>query len=512
MKPGVCVLGLGGTSISLLKPWAESGWLPNLDYLFRHGMSGPLVSPVPPAPIPEWAAILTGKNPGHTGFFDQVQKKTVSYFPDRTRFSSLSTGGMWNLLNRFDRGAALVNIPFVGEPPEIAQMIGPHRVAMNDRNAFSLFEKRARHAGLLSGGEDRAGSSRAHAGPGRTLSFIEKVTFDTIALGRILELVMETGKVDFLGVNFDGPDRILSRFWEEIVSLGKNGPVSAVEEAILLFFKVLDDVVGKLSLNMGPEDLFVVLSSHGYGPFRKFLSLNHFLSSQGLLSFRKGKGGKSHASRFASPFLRAMGIRREPLKRVLGKLGIDGWLERFAPPFSSEIGLFNWGMTRAFSIARNGIYLNIRGVEPSGMVNPGKEAKALGNDIIRKLHELTDPETGDSIIYDARWRDDLYDGPRLGDLPHLVIHNWNPAYTLADFDCNWEGRGVFSGTNERNGSSNKEGFFLMAGAGLSRGSTSESPLSIFDIAPAILKKFDGELPVWMEGLVHQNNQSRLAPS
>lgn len=500
MRPRVFVLGLGGTSISLLKPWAESGWLPNLDYLFRRGISGPLVSPVPPRPTPEWAAILTGRNPGHTGVFDQVRKGPVSYFPDRTALSSLATEGVWSLMNRFHRRTVLVNVPVSGESPEMTRTIGSHRVSMNDRNGFSIFEKALTRTGLISQRAlDGHSAGTEVVRSARTIPFLEKMTQDTILQGRILGSIMETGAVDFVGVNFEGPDRILPWFWEEAASLGINGPKTLVEEALLIFFKVLDDAVGKLFWKLGPEDLVIVTSPHSFGPIRKFLSLNHFLASRGLLSFRSGKRGESHFSRLASPLFRAMGIRREPVKRVLRGMGIDSWLERFAPPFSSEIGLFDWGRTRAFSIARNGIHLNIRGLEPSGVVNPGKEARVLGDEIIQALQGLTDPDTGAAVIHDVCWRDHLYDGPRLGDIPHLVVNGWDPSYALADFDHVRDRAGIFSGNADRSGSHRKEGFFLMAGPGLPKGVCSETPLSIFDITPTILKNFNEELPVDLDG-------------
>ncbi|MHB1605958.1 MAG: alkaline phosphatase family protein [Leptospirales bacterium] len=500
MKPRVFVIGLGGTSIALLKPWAEFGWLPNLDYLFRRGTFGSLVSGVPPMAIPEWAAILTGQNPGQTGLFDQIRKMPGSYFPQRLRFSSFGTDGIWSLVDRFRLSSALVNVPFISSGPSLTRTIGVHRVAMNDRNASSLFERALGRLGLLPRDKVGAAAGKTDSVPsGKTLRFLEKVTQDTILEGQILGAILESGTVDLVGVNFDGPDRILPRFWDELSALREEGPRTQLQEALLMFFKVLDDAVGKLVGDLKPADLAIVLSGHSFGPFRKLLSLNHFLVSRGLLRFRSGKGGESHFSRFASPFLRAAGIRRDPIKRIMGLLGVDGWLERVAPPFSSEIGLFDWRRSRAFSISRNGIHLNIRGLEPSGQVNPGPEARELGDEIIQALLELRDPHTGRPVIHKVCWRDQLYDGPHLGDLPHLVITDWDPGYMLAEFEQVRDRAGIFSDMGERNGSLRKEGFFLMAGPGLEKGVCVQTPLSIFDVLPTILRNFNQELPAGLDG-------------
>ena len=496
MKPRVFVLGLGGTSIGLLKPWAEFGWLPNLDYLFRRGTSGPLVSSLPPTPISEWAAILTGKNPGYTGLFDQIRKIPGSYFPQGLRLSPFGMEGIWSPSNRFNLSTALVNVPFASpKNPGGTLSVGPHCVEMNDRNSSSMFGKALERLGLLPHEPANAALEKADVRPGKTLQFMEKVTQDTILEGQILGAILETGTVDLVVVNFNGPDRILPRFWEEISALGPEGPKTPIEEALLLFFKVLDDAVGKLIGDIRPMDLAIVLSGHGFGPLRKLLSLNHFLESLGLLRFRGGRGGESHFSRLASPILRAMGVRRASVKRVMGSLGVDGWLERIAPPFSSEIGLFDWSRTRAFSISKTGIHLNIRGLEPSGQVNPGPEARALGDEIIQALLELRDPHTGSPVIRNVCWRDQLYDGPRLADIPHLIVTDWDPGYTIAEFEQVRDRNGIFSETGERNGAPKKEGFFLMSGSGFPKGANLSEAISIFDIAPTILRSFNEEHPV-----------------
>ncbi|MHB8423528.1 MAG: alkaline phosphatase family protein, partial [Leptospirales bacterium] len=194
MKPRVFVVGLGGTSIALLKPWAEFGWLPNLDYLFRRGTSGPLVSGVPPAAIPEWAAILTGQNPGQTGLFDQIRKTPGSYFPQRLRLSSFGADGIWSLVDRFRLSSALVNVPFISSGPSLTRTIGVHRVAMNDRKESSLFGRALGRFGLLPREPVSAAAGKKDAVPsGKTLRFLEKVTQDTILEGQILGAILESG-------------------------------------------------------------------------------------------------------------------------------------------------------------------------------------------------------------------------------------------------------------------------------------------------------------------------------
>ena len=75
--------------------------LPNLQKLFKKGISGNLRTIVPPITIPAWLSMLTGKRPGKLGLYGFRHRKENSYtdiWIANPRF--ISEPGIWKLLEK----------------------------------------------------------------------------------------------------------------------------------------------------------------------------------------------------------------------------------------------------------------------------------------------------------------------------------------------------------------------------------------------------------------------------
>jgi predicted AlkP superfamily phosphohydrolase/phosphomutase len=114
----------------------------------------------------------------------------------------------------------------------------------------------------------------------------------------------------------------------------------------------IDTLVGETLDRIGPETLLVVMSDHGFASWRRTFNLNAWLEREGYL------------------------VLSDPSQREqAGFPGVD------------------WSRTRAYALGLNGLYLNVRGREPSGMVAPG-ERRALAAEIAAGLLAEIDPKTG----------------------------------------------------------------------------------------------------------------------
>ena len=59
----------------------------------------------------------------------------------------------------------------------------------------------------------------------------------------------------------------------------------------------------------------------------------------------------------------------------------------------------DWSRTQAYSLGNVGqVCLNVAGREPQGCVQPGDEYEQLRDEIIARLYELRDPETGEQVV------------------------------------------------------------------------------------------------------------------
>jgi predicted AlkP superfamily phosphohydrolase/phosphomutase len=176
-------------------------------------------------------------------------------------------------------------------------------------------------------------------------------------------------------------DRVSHMFWR---GLDEQHPLysqsgEAARGAIQWIYQEADRVLGETLKRMSPEDQLIVLSDHGFAPFRKAVHLNRWLADAGYLKFEPGEHGAD---------------------ALFG--GVD------------------WAQTKAYALGLNGIFINQQGREPKGSVSV-TETNALKARIAEQLVDATDPETGDSLVRQVFDRQDIYPGLAIDEAPDLVI-------------------------------------------------------------------------------------------
>jgi predicted AlkP superfamily phosphohydrolase/phosphomutase len=122
----------------------------------------------------------------------------------------------------------------------------------------------------------------------------------------------------------------------------------------------------------------------------------------------------------------------------------------------------DWSKTRAYSIGLGMVYVNLRGREKGGIVEP-EEVGPLLEAIARDFREFTDPATGARIGRTAQLTSDIHEGPYLDREADLMLGfeagyrvswittsggldletdgtgGWVPAPSISDNDKNWSG-------------------------------------------------------------------------
>ncbi len=182
---------------------------------------------------------------------------------------------------------------------------------------------------------------------------------------------------------FDTPDRVQHMFWRHRDPghpLHEGGDRAGVIEDQ---YRRADRMVGHALDAADDRTMVIALSDHGFGPFRRAVHLNAWLREAGLLALKPG----------LRPGAEAGDLLR----------GVD------------------WSNTRAYSIGLGGIYLNLRGREGDGIVDPA-DADRLKAEIARGLEGLVDPVDGSPAIRGVPTREALYRGPSVGEAPDLAVH------------------------------------------------------------------------------------------
>lgn len=194
---------------------------------------------------------------------------------------------------------------------------------------------------------------------------------------------------------FDATDRIQHMFWRYVddghpAARGRDaGPFKdAIEKQYLRNDAFLGRVVGLLKKG----DMLMVVSDHGFQSFRRGVNLNAWFLANGYLKLKAGAEGKAE------------------------------WL--------TEV---DWSATRAYALGLSGIYLNVKGREAQGIVEPGDEVNSLKAELVRKLSGLVDEDRAVVGINEVFNTASLYQGPYIGESPDMLI-GYNAGYR-ASWDC-----------------------------------------------------------------------------
>ena len=149
----------------------------------------------------------------------------------------------------------------------------------------------------------------------------------------------------------------------------------------------------------------------------------------------------------------------------------------------------DWKKTKAISQRSGYIYLNLKGREPQGSVEP-EEYEQLVEEIIAALYSYRDPQTGKRPINFALSREDmpilgLY-GEHVGDIYFCFTPSFARVHGTTPPTANYSGTSV-------------KCLFLMAGAGVKKGEEIKRPVRAIDIVPTICHLTGFPVPQDAEG-------------
>jgi predicted AlkP superfamily phosphohydrolase/phosphomutase len=159
----------------------------------------------------------------------------------------------------------------------------------------------------------------------------------------------------------------------------------------------------------------------------------------------------------------------------------------------------DWSRTRAYGLGLNGLYLNLKGREREGIVEPGAAADALLSEIREKLLEVRDPQNNQTTITRVDRASDVYQGPYARQGPDLLV-GYNRGYRagwqtiLGNFPAD-----VFeNNTNPWSGDHCMD-YTLVPGVLLSNRAIDAANPALTDIAPTIFAQFGIPQPGGMMG-------------
>jgi len=232
------------------------------------------------------------------------------------------------------------------------------------------------------------------------------------------------------------------------------GPVIAA------YYHEMDAILGEVLKVADGDTTLLVVSDHGFAPFRRSFNLNTWLFENGYLVLREG-----------------------------AQTGRD----------TSIFGDVDWSKTRAYGLGLNGLYLNLRGREKNGIVNPGSQAEDLEVEIVSKLEAERDPKDHEQVISRVDRSSLAYSGPESARAPDMIVGynrgfrvGWSsvlggiPSQVLEDNTDPWSGDHCID-------------YMKVPGVILSNRKIEDTQPALTDVAPTILAEFGIARPPTMQG-------------
>lgn len=496
----VMVIGLDGATFDLIRPWAQEGKLPTFRNLMEEGCWGELTSTIPPFTAPAWCSFATGKNPGKHGMYDFAGRKKGSYEMVPLNASSLKASTIWEILSEYGKRVGVLNVPMTYPPPRVNGLLVTGMLTPPNAANFTYPPELSRE--LLEAVPGYAiwpeGVFHPMGRESEFLGVVQELTDMRFAATRYL---MDRVDWDFFMVVFRAPDLVQHWLWKHMESKD-----SQLAEGIYQVYKKLDAILASLLEIIPRETTLVLMSDHGAGPLDTYIHVNTWLLQEGYLKIKPGlvpkvKSGLFHLG--LTPRRVYQVLMQSRLKKSVGstvrqkKGQVRALLDRVFLSFKDV----DWPNTWAYSYGNVGpIYLNVKGREPMGRVQPGQEYEQLRQEIAGKLMELREPESGLSLVERVYKKEELYKGPALEDAPDLFFMPRDlrhQAFGLLQFTSNkW-----LEPSFDRSGGHRMNGILMFWGEGVKKGTLSGANMT--DIAPTLLAILQTPIPTDMDGRVLQ---------
>jgi predicted AlkP superfamily phosphohydrolase/phosphomutase len=488
----VIVVGLDGATFNVLNPMIEKGILPNLAELIQSGVSGELESTIPPVTAPAWSSFMTGKNPGKHGLFDWRKPFDANHHRAIISGRDIKARKLWHIIGDHGEKVGIVNVPLTYPPDEVngylvSGLLTPE-LGLDPETDFTyppeLKQQLKEAVGEYVIDVDVV-FRRMHTGQDID-KFLDDLKEAILKRDALVDYLLSLERFDFFMVVFVTPDRIQHWLWDYASNHAPTTDVDRAEferrrDKVWECYQVLDEVLGRLLKRTNKDTRVFVLSDHGFGPLQSVIHLNDWLAAAGFLRYKTSRRIADLVRSLVSPFKNLV----PGAIRVKGQAAVTS-------------GTIDWKQTRAYSgsPSEHGVFINVQGREPCGVVPGGREYEDLRRLIRERLVELTDSK-GRPIFKVVHLREDVYDGPYVHAAPDIVLElndgymitpNLSPGEIISDksqFGWGWHTR---------------DGILIARGEGI-RPQGQIDGASIIDLAPTILYAMDLPIPEDMDGKV-----------
>lgn len=519
----VFVLGLDGATFDLIDPWVSQGHLPNMKRVMDEGVHGSLMAAIPAHSAPSWSSFITGKNPGKHGIFDFSEHVNGSYKVRFVNASRREGKSIWAIASGENKKVVVVNVPMTYPPEKVNGIMISGMDAPGVDSNFMHPPALQNEVKAIVGDYSLEAGLWSYISKGQVDLAIEKQHETIERRFEVTKYLMNKYPWDLFVSVFTATDRVQHAFWKYMDPrhpLYREAEAKKYGDAILDVYSKMDQIVGYLLDRLDEETLLLIMSDHGAGLCSsKTLYLNNWLCREGFLRFKDFDRGRDTRS--------VQRLKRWLYANLLGGIPRDFWKalprktrdqvrKRIPFVFDKMASKFffsriNMEQTKAYAEeSKNFIWVNLKGRDPKGTVNAGREYEEVRERIIQGLLSETGPEDGEPVVENVYRREDIYHGKNLENAPDLVVtfrdmgYVPRPSYTV---DPSVVVRTIpreeleqLESNTRANARHLPNGILFMRGNGVKAGFNVEAA-DIMDLAPTVLYAMGLPVPEDVDGKV-----------
>ncbi|MFQ6097180.1 MAG: alkaline phosphatase family protein [Armatimonadota bacterium] len=518
--PPLVIVGLDGLDPDLVQRWTGEGLLPTLSRLMSEGVFGRLESTLNRATTSAWTCFATGVKPERHGiyyFADRVPGTYTLHLPNSTH---RAVPAFWNLLSQAGQRVAICRVPMTYPAEEVNGVMVADWLTPSPRSdGFTwppdLARELVRAFGSGGWGQLWEAGPTARGAYGRGLRIIQRGVNRSFDL---LRWLLRRERWDVLCGVVRETDVVVHEFWHLMDSTHPRHDPAVAErygDAILRVYQQADARLGELIAALDDDVTVLVLGDHGAGPdYKGPLYVRDVLEMLGLLAWRDSHEPDEPRVRRWKSELRSAGLRFA--RRV-----IPWQVRRRLRPLTPEkrregmtqhlLGSIDWTHTRAFnySIAagtHGEVWLNVRGREPAGIVEPGREYEELWRYIADKFTQAREVASGQTAVKEVLRREDVSNGPYSHLVPDLIVRFADGLHISGLRVPLGDGTEGIAGPDSRfadwtqMGAHRLHTAFVACGPNVRRGGAIVEA-RVWDVAPTVLYLRGATIPAGLDGRV-----------
>lgn len=200
---------------------------------------------------------------------------------------------------------------------------------------------------------------------------------------------------------FDFTDRVGHMFWRTI------DPTHPAADSLADLpyrnimpdtYRRMDDIVGRVRAQMDDKSMLIICSDHGFNTWHKSVNYNTWLVRNGFMVLKNDTPDKT-----------------KTLEDLFGQ-------GQFWPNV-------DWSKTRAYAMGLGDLYVNLKGREAHGSVDP-VDYEGVRDSLIAGLEAFVDTANGEHPVRHVRRREEVYKGFDENVIPDLFVAN-NAGYRVS---------------------------------------------------------------------------------